>query len=204
MPILKILWTKEQIDFLREKYVDTMITKEKLRKMFNKRFKMDRTLGALSSVLSKSRIKKSEECRRDIIVKNTQRGIKKRMKEAKKFKKKIIKFMIKQSKIGGTSRETWSRAQIYFESPITIAYFRKIAQDNKIKFMLPRTKQFINDLDPKIFKNKELEKYLISQADIERPFYVIESEIIEFFEFRLTTTQIRKYCILKGIETKWI
>ena len=203
VPTNKIIWSKEQIEYLKKNYVETLMTRTKLRQKLNKRFKIKRTMGALNTALFINDIRKSRECRREIIVRNTQRGIRRRMRETNRFKKKMVEFMKKQSKIGQTSKEAWINSQAHFQTAITIGYFRKIAQDNKIKFLLPQTKQFINDLNPNIFNNKKLEEYMKSQADKERPFYEIESEIIEFFEVRLTTTQIKKYCILKGIGIKW-
>ena len=96
VPTNKIIWSKEQIEYLKKNYVETLMTRIKLRQKLNKRFKIKRTMGALNTALFINDIRKSRECRREIIVRNTQRGIRRRMRETNRFKKKMVEFMKKQ------------------------------------------------------------------------------------------------------------
>lgn len=200
---LKIIWTNEEVKFLRDNYIETTLTKEELRRLLNKKFKIKRTTNAINRGLVNNKIKKTDYYWRETSKKNVLKGIRKRSKEVKKFKLKAMRFMRKCSKKGRTFKQALLDSQIHFEMAMTISYFRIVAKEGNIKFVLPQTKEFINDLDPKMFNNKKLEEYIKSQSSKEREYFEIVSELIEFFEVKLTNKQIKKYCILKGINTKW-
>lgn len=203
IPINKIIWTEKEIKFLKEKYIETTLTKEELRQLFNRKFHFKRTSNAIKRVLENNQIKKTEYYWRETSKKNVLEGIKRKSRKTKIFKLKVMKFMRKLSKEGLTSRIAFLESQTHFEVGMTMSYFRIVAREGNIKFVLPQTKEVINDLDPEMYKNKELEKYLKLEAKTEKGIYEVESDIIYKFKFRLSSRQIKKYCILKGIRTKW-
>ncbi len=187
--------TREQISWLKKKYVDTSLIKEDLLEKFNKKFGYDYSLNKLAEEMGKKKILKSDK------------GKKKSHKAAglkhKKYTKDVISFIRKCAKEGKSSIETKNACQLEFEMPFNTGSLRKNAFDMKIKF----NPLIVAKIDP-IFENPkmlEVVKKCIRQnpkEDYQDIF--IRDAIIEEFEKNVHPRDIKIFCQRNEIEINCI
>ena len=202
-PKNKIQWKREEIEFFKRNYCRTTLTREEVRKSLNEKFNIDRTKSAIIKIIRVENIKKDVGYFKKTIIRTMEKSWKERDEKVQRYKRKVAVLLRRYSEEGMTSKQAQLEAQKELEEPISLYYVQKIAKEHRVRFK--HTHQLIAEqsLPEGILENKEFGEFVRDQKNHGESIYEMESNIIERFEFRLSTDQIRGYCSIKKIKLKW-
>jgi hypothetical protein len=162
------IYTKERVDFLRENYENSDLSREELTNLFNEKFNLDVSTTAISASLKDNKIKKAK-------------GVKKKSGSPKIYTQKIIDFMILCASKGMNRIQAREECQKEFEMPFNRNTFKQVSLKNNIGFVRSNL-PFVGDIPENVqdFIKKNLEK------DI----YVLKDDIIEKFNLNYSIKRI--------------
>ena len=188
-------YTKENIDFIRKNYENTLLTMHDVCKIFNKKFKSNISYHALSNQARKRGIKKNSEMRYKMQLEAMKKMRVMKKKGPTKWTREIISFIRKCSREGLTSKEAGEKANIHFGGAISLSKARAIGYRYKINFVLPSLNH-----EPEILSTEKFQKFMAFKKNQGLKTYELQSNIIEKFGINLNYNVLINYCRRKGIK----